>query len=108
MIELYDIKSNVITINKFCSEVKMRKLKIFCFILFIIILVNYLLIIKFSPFQKFKMIKERVKSILQKINKISEGGAKQKLKTELNDDLIAKNDQSIKEDFHKFMEKKNN
>ena len=65
------IRFKVNLINKFCSEVKMKKLKIFFFVLSMIIVINYVAVIKFSPYEKFKQIKERVRTILSKINKIS-------------------------------------
>ena len=83
---------------------KSRKLKLFCLLLLLIILLNCVILMKFSPLEKYKMMKEKIKSVVQKLNKISPHFQTNNIK----------NDNSQKENFaenslvQNITEKKNN
>ena len=88
----------------------MKKLKIFFFVLSMIILVNYVAVIKFSPYEKFKQIKERVRTILSKLNKISKNTEIKQVHEDTDNIAFSPNEgndfgQSINQNF---LEKKNN
>jgi hypothetical protein len=58
-------------INEYCVTTKTLKIKIFIFSIFMFIIVNYIVYREFISWKNLNKIKEKIKSILKKLEKIN-------------------------------------
>jgi hypothetical protein len=67
--EIKEIIYKINLINHYVKHVKKQKLKVFLFVLFMIILVNYIATRKFISWANLKIVKEKVREILKRMDK---------------------------------------
>jgi hypothetical protein len=69
-LEVSDLAKKINTINFVCSRIKIQKLKVFIFVIFMIALVNYVVSRQCVSWANLKHVKDKVKNILKKMEKL--------------------------------------
>jgi membrane protein insertase Oxa1/YidC/SpoIIIJ len=88
--EFENILSHIYSINEFCQKVREQKLKIFILVIVVFFLINYIIIRKIFPFEKIKKIREKMRSILKKLNKTRSDNTANEIKNINSTKLIFK------------------